>query len=175
MTTPTIEPWLRGPIPGLAPALQPVAHALIGSLEDVARALEEIPPQQVWQRPNGAASLGFHLTHLSGATDRLFTYARGEPLSEAQRSDLTAERQPPDPLPTVEALLVRWRSVVDAALRQLAATPEPTLAQPRAVGRAALPSTVLGLLAHAAEHAQRHTGQLITTAKFLRGARQQDG
>jgi hypothetical protein len=38
----------------------------------------------------------------------------------------------------------------------------------RQVGRAQLPSTVLGLLFHAAEHAQRHVGQLVTTSKVIR-------
>jgi hypothetical protein len=37
----------------------------------------------------------------------------------------------------------------------------------RGVGRAQLPSTVLGLLFHGAEHMQRHVGQAVTTAKFL--------
>jgi uncharacterized damage-inducible protein DinB len=36
------------------------------------------------------------------------------------------------------------------------------------VGRAKLPSTVLGLLFHAAEHTQRHVGQLLVTAKVVR-------
>jgi uncharacterized damage-inducible protein DinB len=31
-----------------------------------------------------------------------------------------------------------------------------------------MPRTVIGLLFHAAEHAQRHTGQLIATAKVVR-------
>ena len=53
-------------------------------------------------------------------------------------------------------------------LAQLAATPESSLTDPRTVGRAKLPSTVLGLLFHAAEHASRHTGQVVTTARFVR-------
>jgi uncharacterized damage-inducible protein DinB len=38
----------------------------------------------------------------------------------------------------------------------------------RFVGRAKLPSTVLGLLVHAAEHTMRHTGQLLVTVQVLR-------
>lgn len=67
-----------------------------------------------------------------------------------------------------DALLDTWRATVDRALRQLAATPESTLGDARLVGRDRLPSTVLGLLFHAAEHAQRHTGQLVTTAIIVR-------
>jgi uncharacterized damage-inducible protein DinB len=37
------------------------------------------------------------------------------------------------------------------------------------VGRGRLPSTVLGLLVHAAEHSTRHMGQAITTARILSG------
>jgi hypothetical protein len=36
-----------------------------------------------------------------------------------------------------------------------------------------LPSTVLGLLVHAAEHTQRHVGQIITTARILRALGEQ--
>ena len=54
------------------------------------------------------------------------------------------------------------------ALAQLAATAESTLGDARAVGRAQLPSTVFGLLFHAAEHASRHTGQIVTTARLVR-------
>ncbi len=36
------------------------------------------------------------------------------------------------------------------------------------MGRGRLPSTVLGLLVHAAEHASRHAGQITTTARFVR-------
>jgi uncharacterized damage-inducible protein DinB len=45
---------------------------------------------------------------------------------------------------------------------------DPTiLVASRGVGRKELPSTVLGLLFHAAEHTMRHTGQLIVTVKVL--------
>jgi hypothetical protein len=32
-----------------------------------------------------------------------------------------------------------------------------------------LPTTVVGLLIHCAEHTQRHVGQMVTTAKIVRG------
>lgn len=46
-------------------------------------------------------------------------------------------------------------------------TNEHSLLEPRSVGRAQLPSTLLGLLVHAAEHTQRHVGQLLVTARIL--------
>lgn len=163
------EPWLRGPLPGIPESLQPVAHALVAAVEDVTAAVGALSEAQLWARPGGAASVGFHLQHLAGSTERLFTYARGEALSAAQLAALDAERQPSDPPPTAGDLLRGWRSVVDAALRQLAQTREDALPTPRGVGRAQLPSTVRGLLVHAAEHAQRHVGQVVTTAKIVRG------
>jgi uncharacterized damage-inducible protein DinB len=36
----------------------------------------------------------------------------------------------------------------------------------RTVGRKRLPTTVIGLLTHIAEHTQRHVGQAIVTAKL---------
>jgi GNAT superfamily N-acetyltransferase/uncharacterized damage-inducible protein DinB len=165
---PKPEPWLRGPVPGIPLLLQPAAHAFVMSCEDASKAVSTLSPDQLWIRPGGAASAGFHLLHLAGSTDRLLTYARGEGLSDEQRRALAAEPLLPAQLPSAEALLKTWDDTVQRALAQLAATSESILGEPRFVGRARLPSTVLGLLFHAAEHAQRHTGQLITTAKIVR-------
>jgi uncharacterized damage-inducible protein DinB len=108
-TTKQPEAWLRGPLPGIDPALMPAAHALVQAREDIAAAAAEL---------------------VAAAT-----------------------------------------AAIDRALEQLRRTPPATLAEARPVGRAALPATVLGLLVHAAEHASRHTGQLITTLKIARGQR----
>lgn len=162
------EPWLRGPVPNIPGPLQPAAHALIMSVEDCEAALAGLTHDQLWSTPGGAASVGFHLRHLAGSTDRLFSYARGEQLNEAQRAALAAEADL-SIRPSSSELIAGWRSAVEAALAALAATPEATLADARKVGRAGLPSTVLGLLFHAAEHASRHTGQVVTTAKILKG------
>jgi uncharacterized damage-inducible protein DinB len=112
--------------------------------------------------------LGFHVAHLSGSTDRLLTYARGERLDALQKAALLREGGLAAECPPVERLLADWHATVDRALAQLAATPEATLGDARAVGRAQLPSTVLGLIFHAAEHASRHTGQIVTTARLVR-------
>lgn len=165
------EPWLRGPVPRIPAAMQPVAHAFQMAVEDVTRAVEGLTADEIWARPGGAASIGFHIAHLSGATDRLLTYARGETLSDAQRAALKAEATVDERRPAPDVLVDAWAATVEAALAQLAATPPSRLADAREVGRAKLPSTVLGLLFHAAEHASRHTGQIVTTAKVVRGRR----
>lgn len=162
------EPWLRGPLPGIPALLQPAGHALVMSQEDVERALANLTEDQVWMRPQGVASVGFHVAHLVGSTDRLFTYARGEGLSDAQRRMLEREATLDESRPPKDELMQEWREGVEESLRRLSDTPESALTERRLVGRAELPSTVLGLLFHAAEHASRHTGQIVTTAKLVR-------
>ncbi|MFL5560482.1 MAG: DinB family protein [Gemmatimonadaceae bacterium] len=166
------EVWLRGALPDIPPLLQPVAHGLLQCREEMTAALAGLTPVQLWARPNGAASIGYHARHAAGALDRLFTYARGEQLSPDQRAALDEEGTF-DVAPDAAARLAAgFDSAVERALRQLRATPERTLTDACGVGRAQLPSTVIGLLFHAAEHAQRHTGQLVTTAKIVRGMRE---
>jgi uncharacterized damage-inducible protein DinB len=161
------EPWLRGPIDGIEPWLQPVAHALVQVHEDVARALPGLPREALVARPGGAASLAFHLRHIPGSIDRLMTYASGAALDEAQKAALAAEKG--EAADDAEALVASLGQAIAAALERLRHFPARSLLEPRAVGRAGLPSTVLGLLFHAAEHAQRHAGQVIATAKAVRG------
>lgn len=164
------EAWLRGPVPGVPPLLQPVAHALIQAREEVHALLQDFPEEQLWTRPGDVASAGFHLQHLTGVTDRLFTYARGEGLSEVQREALAREGQPTSPGTGAAELVQAFGEQVERALDQLRATPESAITEPRAVGRKQLPSSVLGLLFHAAEHTQRHVGQLLVTIRVLNGA-----
>lgn len=161
------EAWLRGPVEGVPAHLQPVAHALQQAVEEVEAAMDGYPATRLWERPAGVAAPGFHLRHLSGVLDRLLTYARGEALSDTQRAALAAEAEPGDETP--DALVDAFRRAVDAALHQLRATDPATLTDPREVGRQRLPSTVQGLLFHAAEHTQRHVGQLLVTARVIRG------
>ena len=162
------EPWLRGPLPGIPATLQPAGHALVAALEETQRVSSDLATAQLWLRPGGIASIGFHLLHLAGSTDRLLTYARGEALSESQRASLADEQSMGEPFPSLEVLLAAWNRIVEQALVQLAETPDAMLDVPRTIGRAELPSTVRGLLFHAAEHAQRHAGQVVTTARLIR-------
>jgi uncharacterized damage-inducible protein DinB len=163
------EAWLRGPLPGVNPWLQPAAHALVQAGEDAERAARGLTTEELRMRPGGAAAAGFHLRHIAGVLDRLLTYARGEQLNEAQFAALRAEGELGEPPAEVDVLLRDLHAAIGHALEVLRSTPESTLLEPREVGRGRLPSTVLGLLSHAAEHAQRHTGQLITTVKVVRG------
>lgn len=161
------EVWLRGPIPGIPALLQPVAHSLLQCREELRTHVGELLPHHIWARPSGVASIGFHVRHAAGSLDRLFTYARGETLSPAQQAALLAEAQPDAAADIAARLLVGFDEAVERALEQLRTTRETALLDPRGVGRAQLPSTVLGLLFHAAEHAQRHVGQAVTTTKIV--------
>jgi uncharacterized damage-inducible protein DinB len=158
--------WLRGDVSGVPGSLQPVAHGLLNMLEEVEEAVAPLSQKQLWQSVNGAASVGFHLRHLAGSTSRLFTYARGDQLSEDQRSALAAEKSSGSTTSS-EELLRNLRQVVDDCLAELGRIHESELDLPRPVGRAAFASTVRGILHHAAEHAARHSGQVITTAKIV--------
>lgn len=164
------EVWLRGPLPDVPPLLQPLAHALLQARDEVTAALGQFPDELLAARPAGVASVGFHLRHLTGVLDRMQTYARHEALSEAQFQYLAVEKEGPVAAgtpDTTETLVLRFHEAVEHMLTTLRATPEATLPEFRPVGRQGLPSTVIGLLMHAAEHTTRHVGQLLVTARVV--------
>jgi len=163
------EVWLRGSLPGISPFLQPVAHALLQAREEVNELMQDFPDSLLWEKPAGVAAPGFHLQHLTGVLDRLFTYAQGSMLSETQLQSLKSEGNADATNDDTKALVHSFNEQVDKVLNQLKQLDENELTAFRGVGRAQLPSTVLGLLFHAAEHTMRHTGQLLVTVKILKG------
>ena len=165
---PLPEVWLRGPIANVPPALQPVAHALLQASEEVAAAVNGLPDNSLWKRPAGLASAGFHLQHMVGVLDRLFTYAEGKGLSVEQLTFLQSEGDSSATTESADELLQAFVQAIDEALNKLAHIDPETLTEERPVGRVKLPSTVTGLLFHAAEHTMRHVGQLITTIRILK-------
>lgn len=164
---PELEVWQRGPVDGVPGLLQPVAHALLQSVEDVEREMENFSPDLVWEKPGGVASVGFHLKHMRGVVERLFTYARGASLNEQQLSYLKEEAVAVDN-DSIHVLVDRFKRQVGEAVGELKAADVSRLTDRRVVGRKQIPSTVIGLWFHAAEHIQRHTGQLIVTARVLK-------
>jgi uncharacterized damage-inducible protein DinB len=169
--TQPIEVWLRGPIDGLPAALQPAAHAIIQVGEDVVPLVADLTPDQLWARPAGAAAIGFHLLHVPGSLDRLLAYSRGAPLNPDQLKELTAEHTVHENRPELAWLLERFSARIAAAIAYLRSVPEAGLLTPREVGRKRLPSTTLGLIFHAAEHASRHAGQIVTLNQIVRSQR----
>ena len=149
------EWWQRGPIDGIPAVLQPIAHILLQVRESVGEIVEPLTEQEWNARPAGVASAAFHVRHIAGVIDRLFTYARGNALSTEQLAAIQSEGQElltADVAPVLAALSAR----VDAAVAELRTIDVTTLGDFRGVGRAQLPSTVIGCLVHGAEHAMRH-------------------
>ena len=162
------EVWQRGPVAEVPQLLQPVAHTVLQAREELYLIMKGFPENLLWEKPAGIASAGFHLQHLSGVIDRLFTYARNEQLSAEQLEQLRDEHISPNLSLSAEKLINRFNSQVDIALQQLKETNESTLTHFRGIGRKQIPTTVIGLLFHAAEHTMRHIGQLMVTVKILK-------
>lgn len=165
----SVEAWLSGPVEGVPPLLMPVAHALMQARTDLRAAAASLPVEELWRQPGGAASVGFHLRHIAGSADRLLTYALDRPLSPEQLAALAVEKEPGDRSIGAVQLLDDIDAVLDRIVDTVRHTTKEELLAARGVGRARLPSTVIGLLFHIAEHTQRHTGQVITTVKVIRG------
>ena len=164
------EVWLRGPMPGIQPYLQPAAHTLQQVREDIVAAIRDLTTDQLWHRPGGAAAIGFHLHHLPGSLERLLTYSRGESLSPEQMARLASERTVHEDRPGLDALVTRLTGEIERALDYLRTIPLEALLEHRDVGRKKLPSTTMGLIFHAAEHSSRHAGQIVTLARVVRGS-----
>lgn len=163
-----LEVWQRGAIPGISAFLQPTAHAILQAKEEINELMNGFPVELLWISPAGMASVGFHLQHLSGVLDRLFTYARAESLSELQFDQLKEEGTDSVSGYSVNDLLNRFNKQANLAIEQIRNTEESTLTDYRGIGRAAFPSTVIGLLFHAAEHTMRHLGQLLVTVAIVK-------
>ena len=161
------EWWQRGPIADVPDLLQPVAHILLQVRESVDALVGDLTSSEWNARPSGVASVAFHVRHVTGVIDRLFTYARGEALSAEQFAAMKGEgaELTEAEIPVVLAAL---SARVDAAVAELRTIDPSVLGEYRAVGRARLPSTVIGCLVHGAEHAMRHVGQLSVTARIVR-------
>jgi hypothetical protein len=162
------EPWLRGPVEGVHPLVAPLFFSFAQVREDLQRHTEDLNTAEVWQPAGPNASLGFQLRHIAGSVDRLASYLAGRDLSKEQLEALRAE-------PVAGAALSELLAGLDATLSrvedQLKALDPHTLYEPRFVGRKRLPTSVIGLLIHIAEHTQRHLGQAIHTAKWVRSQR----
>ncbi len=149
--------------------MQPVAHSLLQCRAEVRETLGGVTRDVIWRKPVNTASMGYHVRHAIGSLDRLLTYARGEQLSVEQLRALRSEGDEGQGPGSGSELTAAFAAAVEAALGQLRTTEQATLLDAREVGRGKLPSTVIGLLFHAAEHTQRHVGQLVTTAKAASG------
>jgi uncharacterized damage-inducible protein DinB len=160
------EPWLRGALPDVDPLLAPVLFALQQAREDLDSHTAGLSTEAIWSRPNGVTSLGFHLRHIAGSLDRLTSYLLGRELTEEQLAFLHREKEPGA---SRDELLADIGRALDATEDVIRSLDTARLTEPRTVGRKRLPTTIIGLAIHIAEHTQRHVGQAITMCKLLGG------
>jgi len=155
---------MRGPIPGVHPLVAPVLYSFQQAQEELARYTEGLTAAQIWVRPHGLTSVGFHLRHIAGSTTRLMAYAQGRQLDDRELAELEDEKLPSGP--GRKDLLASMDRAFRAAEVFVRSIDPDSLVEPRAVGRKRLPTTLIGLLTHIAEHTQRHVGQAIGVAKL---------
>lgn len=164
-----LEVWMRGPVKDVPALLQPVAHTLLQVEEDIIRYMNDLDNKHLFIKPKGAASVAFHIKHIVGVIDRMFSYAQEKPLSPLQFDYLAGESKEDNM--EKEALLQLLHNGIKQAIDQLKQTDPNLLTHERFLGRKRIPTTLMGLLFHAAEHTQRHVGQLLVTVKWLQSAK----
>jgi hypothetical protein len=147
------EPWLRGPIAGVDPLTAPVLYAFTQAREDLEQYTEGLTTEEIWR-----SGVGFHIRHISRSTERLMAYLQGCRTVELGEGETGASRQ---------ELLAELDDVFKRAEMVVRAIDPSILRDAREVGRKRLPTTVIGLLSHIAEHTQRHVGQAISAAKNI--------
>ena len=158
------EPCLRGRTENL-PAMQlAVLNALELTLENVDHWCFGLTQEDFHAKPHGLPSVAFHIRHITRSIDRLLTYTEDNRLTEDQLAALETESEP---TASIQTILNEFHEGLDRASLRIRELAVIDLELPRAVGRKKLPTTVGGLLVHIAEHTQRHTGQIVTTAKLL--------
>ncbi len=167
---PPPEPWLRGPLPHAGPLVSNLYYTFAQAREELAAALSGLTAEEVWSRPYGLASVGFHVRHMGGAAERLGSYLQGGQLTADQLLEMKAEAETGA---SGEELLAQLEARFARLEREVQTIDPARLEEPREVGRARLPSTAIGLIVHIAEHTQRHLGQAITMAKLVKALRSQ--
>jgi uncharacterized damage-inducible protein DinB len=158
------EPWLSGTLTDLPVVQRAVMHSLQMAEEDTSKWCGAFDDHELHARPFQLPSIAFQLRHIARGLDRFCCYAEGLPLTELQLQALSTEM---DPSGTRESIFKELSGSLETTRHRLDAIIRRPLDQPIKIGRKALPTTLAGLLIHAAEHTQRHVGQAITTAKVI--------
>ena len=158
------EPWLRGTLTDLPVVERALLHSLQMAQEDTTKWCSGLNDLELHAQPFGLPSVAFQLRHIARSLDRFCTYAEGAPLNQDQLAALASEM---DNNGTRESIFNELEQSLEETRRRLEAIGRQPLDSPIAIGRKRLPTTLAGLLVHAAEHTQRHVGQAITTAKVV--------
>jgi hypothetical protein len=160
---PQIEPWMRGIVPGVDPVIGHLLRASEHIREDLERALADLTAGQIWARPHGMTSVGFHAKHLAGSTDRLCSYLAGEQLTTEQ---LAAAGQEDHGEESAGGLIAAVRRSLDRYEQLVRAMPPEKFGEKREIGRRRFETTAISVAIHIAEHGQRHVGQAVSAAKL---------
>lgn len=148
--------------------IRAVIHAFELAQEDVHKWTDGLNQADLYASTLGLTPIAFHLRHIPRTLDRLLTYAEGHQLSPEQ---LAAKKREFDPGLSRDALLEEFDSGLASATKRVRALASADLNATRSVGRNRLPASLGGLIVHLADHTQRHTGQIVTTAKAVKAAR----
>ncbi len=168
-TAPQPEPWMRGIVAELHPVTGHLLRAAEQLREDMEAAIGDLTPAQIWAKPHGMSSAGFHAKHLAGSTERLSAYLEGNQLTPEQIARMKAEGEGSEDaaelLATANLALDRYEVLVRAL--------DPDhFDDVREIGRKRYQTTAIGIAIHIAEHGQRHIGGMIAAAKLARATSQ---
>jgi uncharacterized damage-inducible protein DinB len=184
--TPYTEPWLRGTYSDVPAAGRAVLHALELSLDDLTKWTAGLTDSEIHAQPLGLPSIAFHLRHIARSVDRILTYAEGGQLSAEQLAALKTEQSGSEQsgaeqigseqgregkLEPLSELLAEVEVSFNDAADRIRVLATADLNTPRFVGRKQLPTSIGGAMIHVADHTQRHTGQVVTTAKVVKALR----
>jgi uncharacterized damage-inducible protein DinB len=145
-----------------------VLHALELSLDDIRKWTGGLSDPEVHARPLGLPAVAFHIKHIARSVDRILTYAEGSQLSTGQLTAMKAEQAGAE---TLAELLSELEASFSSAATRIRTLAGGNYDDPRGVGRKQLPTSMGGALIHVADHTQRHTGQVVTTAQVLKALR----
>lgn len=165
---PYVEPWLRGTHSDLPATARAAVHALELAQDDLRKWTAELTETEIHAAPFGLTTVATQLRHIAGSIDRILSYAEGKRLMDEQLARQQTEESGSQSLAELTTAVEAAITLAFARVRVLAGQ---DLEQPLAVGRKQLPSSLGGLLVHVADHTQRHVGQVVATAKVLRGLR----
>ncbi len=159
------EVWMRGIVKGTNPVVGHLIRAAEQIREDADSAISDLTPAQIWARPYGMTSAGFHAKHLAGSIERLSTYLAGQQLTPEQLATIDTETEGTETadrlLAAIDAVLDRYRLLI------LSLKPED-FGSAREIGRKRYAVTSISVAIHIVEHAQRHIGGMIAAAKLVR-------
>jgi uncharacterized damage-inducible protein DinB len=168
---PYTEPWFRGTYAEVPAAGRAVLHALDLSLDNLTKWTAGLTDTEVHSQPLGLNSIAFHLRHIARSVDRILTYAEGGQLSAEQLAALKTELGGEGKLESLAELLAEVEISFNDAADRIRVLATADLNTPRFVGRKQLPTSIGGAMIHVADHTQRHTGQVVTTAKVAKALR----